>query len=65
MRVDLLCDAGVIMETYVFGIDVSENGDSVARFPARYECHWSIYVVFVVDIEACDVLAVADCRVAR
>lgn len=55
----------VIIQNYVFGIDASENGDSVATGPAWYECHWSFCVMFVVDIEACDVLAVADCSVAK
>lgn len=33
-----------------------KNSDSVASCPAGSDCHWSIYMVFVGDIEACDVL---------
>jgi hypothetical protein len=45
----------------VFGIDACEDGDLVAACPAWYESHWRYFVMFVVDIEACDVLALADC----
>ena len=41
---------------------MTEYSDSVADGPAWYDCHWSICVMFDDDIEACDALAMADCR---